>query len=505
LPIPQGSIGTLHALCYRALGRPPIAESKVKQWNQRHPALRLSPSDADLDQTTSDPRVSEPGDTRYQQYQRCRGRMIPREQWPESVKRFARHWEGWKKDQGYLDFTDLIEAGVKDVPFAPGNPSVLVADEGQDLCPLQWALLRRWGQHADRFLVAADDDQTIYSFAGADPEVLLGREAGVGRQVLAQSYRIPAAVHRLSQDWIGQVRRRKPKEFRPREAEGDVRVLRRGHYKAPEAILGDAEGYLRQGKTVMFLATCAYMLDPLKAVLRKQAIPFHNPYRRSRRDWNPLAEDGARPSVPDTVLRFVKPHATLNGSQEVPWTVADVKLWLSLLRASYLKEGAKERLKAVDDQCKVDIALLVALVEPEQLGRLLDVVEHGTLEEMIRWLADGARRSRLQRLRYAADVILKRGDKAATSPPKVIIGTGHSVKGGEADVVYLFPDLSRSGARQWAGPRRERDALVRLGYVMMTRARESVVLCPPAGKGYLPFQAVGRRAARTPRSGSGPA
>jgi superfamily I DNA/RNA helicase len=60
------------------------------------------------------------------------------------------------------------------------------------------------------------------------------------------------------------------------------------------------------------------------------------------------------------------------------------------------------------------------------------------------------------------------------------VGTIHSVKGGEADVVFLFPDMSQAGdaAYQRHGP--ARDAVIRLFYVGMTRAREALYLADGA-------------------------
>src|ERR1039458_4814608 len=53
----------------------------------------------------------------------------------------------------------------------------------------------------------------------------------------------------------------------------------------------------------------------------------------------------------------------------------------------------------------------------------------------------------------------------------------HSVKGGEADVVFLFPDVSPAGdaAYQKHGP--QRDSVIRLFYVGMTRARHTLYIC----------------------------
>jgi ATP-dependent exoDNAse (exonuclease V) beta subunit len=51
------------------------------------------------------------------------------------------------------------------------------------------------------------------------------------------------------------------------------------------------------------------------------------------------------------------------------------------------------------------------------------------------------------------------------------------VKGGEADVVFLFPDLSPAGdvLYQKYGP--ARDSVIRLFYVGMTRARHTLYIC----------------------------
>jgi hypothetical protein len=59
--------------------------------------------------------------------------------------------------------------------------------------------------------------------------------------------------------------------------------------------------------------------------------------------------------------------------------------------------------------------------------------------------------------------------------PRTSVSAGHSVYGGEADVVLSRPDLS--AFRQWAVLRKDCDEIIRLVYVVMTRvpARRGVL------------------------------
>ena len=66
----------------------------------------------------------------------------------------------------------------------------------------------------------------------------------------------------------------------------------------------------------------------------------------------------------------------------------------------------------------------------------------------------------------------RHGREGLTEEPRIILGTIHSVKGGEADVVVLWPDLSAAGALEYGRAGNSRDSVIRQFYVGMTRARE---------------------------------
>ncbi len=319
----------------------------------------------------------------------------------------------------------------------------------------------------------------IYGWAGASPDAVLDPEIPADHKIiLKQSYRVPAAVHREANRLIRQVTRRQEKVYLPRPAEGVCERLSRGGYKSPEyGILKTAQEQLEQGRTVMFLASCAYMLQPVITVLRKNGIPFHNPYRKSNGFWNPL-RFGRKGSSANRVLALLMAHPDY-GEGCRPWTHGDLKLWAECLTAKgILRPGVKARIEQADPNGAVTIETLDQLFEPGALESLLVAFEGG-YRDLLTWWRRRLTATFHSRVQFPIEVAMAGGPRALDEKPKVIVGTIHSVKGGEADVVFLFPDLSQAGdaAYQRFGP--TRDSVIRLFYVGMTRAREALYVCPP--------------------------
>lgn len=134
--------------------------------------------------------------------------MLRKEHWPASVQEFERKWTRYKRGLGLQDFCDLIEICLHDFDAAPGRPSVIVADEAQDLNPMQLELIRHWGKRTNYFVFATDDDQTIYVFTGASPNAILSPEIPDDHKiVLKTSHRLPRKVQRFANALIHQVAR----------------------------------------------------------------------------------------------------------------------------------------------------------------------------------------------------------------------------------------------------------------------------------------------------------
>ena len=97
---------------------------------------------------------------------------FPQSRWPIALSQFKTKWTEYKQALGLLDFTDLIETCYRDVYAAPWHPAVIFAEEAQDLNRMQLTLIRKWGECANYFILAGDDDQTIFSFTGASPDAI---------------------------------------------------------------------------------------------------------------------------------------------------------------------------------------------------------------------------------------------------------------------------------------------------------------------------------------------
>ncbi len=309
----------------------------------------------------------------------------------------------------------------------------------------------------------------LYRWRGSDPQAFTNPPVPEAqRRVLAQSYRVPRQVHDTAVAWINQVKDRRPVEYRPRDAEGEVRQLQ-ASCQEPEPALEDAEKYLAQGKSVMFLTTCAYMLQPLLGALRRQGIPFHNPHRRSNGAWNPLPKRRNAAGAAERLLAY------LALSESGQWTAGDLRKWTNTLRAEgVLPRKGRELVRDLEDDEEEGLSwnLLEGVLTPE-------AIEAG-LSGDLNWYQRHLTAAKRPGAEFPLSVVRRRGAEKLRETPLVVPGTVHSVKGSECDVVYLFPDLSRPGMDEWTGSPEQRAAVQRLFYVGMTRARESLITCAPA-------------------------
>lgn len=190
---------------------------------------------------------------------------------------FAKSYTEWKRSNGYIDFTDMLEAYVKN-PRNHGAECLFI-DEAQDLSNLQWLVLRTMLKYPQvkEVHIAGDDDQAIYEWSGANTHGMaeFETEYNASRTVLGQSWRVPAEVHKLALDVIGRVGRRVDKVYLPRTEPGLVR--RFNHFDTKQ---------IKHGDDVLILCRNYVVRKEIEEAMIADRIPYSN--------------DGGRPGLYDT-------------------------------------------------------------------------------------------------------------------------------------------------------------------------------------------------------------
>lgn len=487
LPIHDHRIGTLHAHAYRALGGGiNIAEDKRGitswgEWVQEHGlpygwqlsgGAAPSPDEPKDAPSFADERTD--GDDIYGQIGIWRSRLAPSDVWPLSHQAFFKAWCEWKAESDFTDFEDLIEKCALEDIAPTFETDALYVDEAQDLSASEIRLCATWARRVRAFVVVGDPRQCLYEWRGSDPN-LFGEliRASKKTDVLRQSYRVPRAVHGAAALWVEQLRDGIDAAYLPTDAEGGLE--RNGlNLRRADLIADEIADVAKSGQTVMTLTSCSYLLRPVIAALRQRGIPFHNPYRTKRGDWNPLRSPESPTSAAGRLVAFSRVDTDVWGGEARFWTSKEIQGWADALPADMFVRGGKTAIKRAAGKDGTTLT-------PEDLAAL--VPSHDVLEAMffgrLDWYRDHMVPKAAKGSEFAMKVTERTGVRSLFDTPKVITGTCHSVKGGEADRVYLWPDLSPSGYDDWCSSD-TRGQNVRMFYVGMTRAKQSLVLCGPS-------------------------
>jgi superfamily I DNA/RNA helicase len=228
----------------------------------------------------------------------------------QELRFFAANYEAWKKREELLDYTDLLARYL-----AEGQPlpiEAIFVDEAQDLSPLQWRVVEQLGARAARRYVAGDDDQAIFTWAGASARAFNALAADEER-VLPRSYRVPRAIHKVAQRIVERIVERKRKEFQPRDAEGEFRL-----------VSGLEESLFQQrGSTYVLFRNyhrgikLAQQLEELGAPFAGTASPLTDDVRATIYAWTKLARDEAVTTAQARLLvRFSSPDWLQPGLRE---------------------------------------------------------------------------------------------------------------------------------------------------------------------------------------------
>ncbi|WP_274362942.1 ATP-dependent helicase [Paenibacillus thermotolerans] len=181
-----------------------------------------------------------------------KNKMIPPEKWPSvhvevpKAERILREYETFKQHSGngklLLDFDDMLtlceRALTNDRTFLQkyqGRYDYVLTDESQDTSMVQHAIIEKLVRHHRNLCVVADDDQSLYSWSGAEPSYLLNFKTVYPNAVtlyMEQNYRSSSDIVHVANRFIQRNKNRYNKNmFTNNPPAGPIRIKSFADYR----------------------------------------------------------------------------------------------------------------------------------------------------------------------------------------------------------------------------------------------------------------------------------
>jgi len=350
--------------------------------------------------------------------------------WPSdddrtSVPETIRAWRQYKGEHDVVGFADMLER-VGQRSLLP-NVDYLVIDEFQDITTLQYDVYEEWRPHMKKVLIAGDDDQVVYAWQGADPDLLLEEDV-TDDNILPNSYRLPSRILNVVNEEVSHIEKRQEKDLNPRKEGGRVEGVQNPSMidlvrNVRNTVEEDEDG------TAMILFRARYQMFQFIDEFIGEGIPFT--CLTDQRMWT------------DRLTQYVRAIEALDAEEPIDGLQA--RRLADMLADSAFGTGER------DD-------LFDELDEREEAADVEDLEELSIEPDTIREFAPFAPDPRA-----AADMLRKvtsfqertvesyfGGNYEGFDPERVRVGTIHSAKGREADHVFVATDLTEKVVEQMA-------------------------------------------------------
>ncbi|REK71244.1 ATP-dependent helicase [Paenibacillus paeoniae] len=453
-----------------------------------------------------------------------KNKMLPPEQWASAkvdvpqADRILHEYEAFKRSgtpKLLIDFDDMLTI-ANDVLEKDGamlrklqsRYDYVMTDESQDTSMVQHAIIEKLAMGHRNLCVVADDDQSIYSWRGAEPSYLLRFKDVYPDAVMlymVQNYRSSPEIVQTANTFIKRNKKRYEKEMFTHNASHEpiaFKTLRDYREQAKYVVreiakmekLSEAAVLYRNNSSSIALMNDFdragipfYMKDAdnrffshwvIEDVLNfmrmsytdKRADILENIHLKfngyiSKHQMSVLKSIDNGESVFDNLLTIVQLHDyQIKPLQEAKETFREMNSMppLPAIRVIRTRLGYEKALEKICERLGFRKEYLIGI-----LNTLEDIAEG--LETMADFAA---------RLKYLEKVL--KGAKSRKGQNAVTFSTFHSAKGLEFDHVYMV-DLvegiipgSEDGKKEANGESSSMEEAVRLFYVGMTRARKTL-------------------------------
>ena len=335
------------------------------------------------------------------------------------VHEVVKDYNEFKADAILYDFTDMLQKFVDNATLPDFD--LLIVDEAQDLSRLQWEMVDKLVDHSKDVYYAGDDDQAIYTWAGADIEHFLHLDAD--REVLPTSYRLKSDVFDACQKVIRFCHDRYEKDWQPHADGGSI------EYCSGLSGLDMSEG------SWFFLARTNGLLRSITKYMQAEGYAF----------WS-NGPDGLQSSVAVDPVQAVLVYENLRQGKR--FKGEDMRLCWSFINKRMKPENSPifdaETEYNIDDLCSTGFIADASWLDALSIS--------------------GAMQNYIRMLRVRGESLIK--------PPRITVSTIHGVKGGEADNVVIWQKLSGRTYKSWLMHDPQE---VRALFTAMSRARDRLI------------------------------
>jgi len=216
----------------------------------------------------------------------------------------------YKKKNNLIDFNDMVKMFLDKEEQCPKFEVVFI-DEAQDLSPIQWQMVDVLKKKTDFLYLAGDDDQAIYTWAGADVDRFV-KEPCDHEIILDQSRRIPFSVQEQSEVILNKIQGvRKHKKYFPKAEEGFCQKIND---------LGQVN--LKEGKWLILTRTKSRMEDVMTD-LTEAGLFFENKKGKSVKMglWKAILNFSTRKKedLTESELKAVEEYTGQEEWPDAPW------------------------------------------------------------------------------------------------------------------------------------------------------------------------------------------
>lgn len=426
---------------------------------------------------------------------------------PDAV--FRQLYAGYEEKMrraGLIDFDDMMVLCLelfterKDILSAwQRRYRYILIDEFQDINRLQYEIVRMLAKPEDNLFIVGDDDQSIYRFRGAKPEIMLGFERdypGAGRILLDVNYRSTEEIVAPALRLIGENQKRFSKAIHTTGRHGKNVITKLWQDPGEEnlAIAREIQLYLQSGVRPGDIAVL-YRTNAGPRFLMEKLMEYNLPFRtrdtvpnlyehwisrniltyiriamgsRAREDIlqviNRPKRYISREAMPDETVSFEKMKAFY---AEKDWIAERIESLEGDLRAiarmsplaavNYIRQGMGY------DEYLIEYAAFRRM-RPEELLETADELKESAagFKTFDEWFAH---------IEAYKEELLRQAAQRRTETDAITLATMHSAKGLEFPIVYILDANEGITPHSRAMLDEDMEEERRLFYVAMTRAK----------------------------------